>query len=320
MHDMMPLLKETDFPTMRRDRLQILQVNVGYKCNQACLHCHVNAGPKRQEMMSREVIKTVLRFLKVSGIQTVDITGGAPELNPHFRELVIRARGMGKHVIDRCNLTILEEPGFEDMPAFLAEQGVEITASLPCYLEDNVKQQRGEGVYAASIRALQKLNSFGYGKTDSGLTLNLVYNPIGPYLPPTQQTLEADYKRELISRYGVEFNSLYTLANMPIARFGSTLVSKGQFQAYMVLLRSAHRDENLASVMCRKLISVDYRGHVYDCDFNQMLGIPLQYRKQRRTHLRDLMRRDLEGNEIMVANHCYGCTAGKGSSCSGALQ
>jgi radical SAM/Cys-rich protein len=319
MHKMMPLLRETDFPAIRRGRLQTVQINIGYKCNQACLHCHVNAGPNRKETMSSETVETVLEFIKVRTIETVDITGGAPELNPHFRGLVARARGMDKHVIDRCNLTVLEEPGFEDTPRFLADHGVEIIASLPCYLEENVDAQRGKGVYGASVRGLQKLHALGYGKADSALMLNLVYNPIGPYLPPAQDELEADYKRELKNRYGIEFNRLYTLANMPIARFGSWLVSKGQFHEYMTLLRGAHCNENLAGVMCRTLISVDYRGYVYDCDFNQMLRIPLRSNELPRWHLKDLLNRDLEGNPIIVADHCYGCTAGQGSSCGGAL-
>jgi radical SAM/Cys-rich protein len=319
MHKMMPLLRETDFPPIRRGRLQTVQINIGYKCNQACLHCHVNAGPNRKETMSSETVETVLEFIKVRTIETVDITGGAPELNPHFRGLVARARGMDKHVIDRCNLTVLEEPGFEDTPRFLADHGVEIIASLPCYLEENVDAQRGKGVYGASVRGLQKLHALGYGKADSALMLNLVYNPIGPYLPPAQDELEADYKRELKNRYGIEFNRLYTLANMPIARFGSSLVSKGQFHEYMTLLRGAHCNENLAGVMCRTLISVDYRGYVYDCDFNQMLRIPLRSNEHPRWHLKDLLNRDLEGNPIIVADHCYGCTAGRGSSCGGAL-
>ncbi|MBA2410605.1 MAG: arsenosugar biosynthesis radical SAM protein ArsS [Gammaproteobacteria bacterium] len=325
MHKMMPRLKQTAFPAIRRGKLETLQINVGYKCNQACFHCHVNASPKRKEMMSRETMETVLEFVKVPTITTVDITGGAPELNPFFREMVTRLCGMGMRVIDRCNLTILEEPGFEDMPAFLADNGVVITASLPCYLEDNVNQQRGDGVYAASIRALKKLNALGYGRPGANLELNLVYNPVGPQLPPAQEGLQADYQRELASRHGIEFNQLFTLANMPIARFGSTLVSKGQFHDYMILLRGAHSDDNIMGVMCRNLISVDYRGYVYDCDFNQMLGIPLlaassSNSQHPRTHLRDLINHDLEGNPIMVADHCYGCTAGQGSSCGGALQ
>jgi radical SAM/Cys-rich protein len=320
MHKMMPLLKETNFPAIHRVRPNTLQINVGYKCNQACFHCHVNASPKRKEQMSRETLETVLEFLNTCSIETVDITGGAPELNPHFRELVTRARALQKRVIDRCNLTILEEPGFADLPEFLAAHHVEITASLPCYLEENVNEQRGEGVYASSVRALKKLNAHGYGKAGSGLILNLVYNPVGAQLPPAQHALEADYKRELARRHGVEFNQLFTLANMPIARFGSTLVSKGKFHQYMGLLRHAHRNENLEQVMCRSLISVDYRGYVYDCDFNQMLGIPLRADGRPRLQLRELIGRNLEGNPIMTADHCYGCTAGQGSSCGGSLQ
>lgn len=227
---------------------------------------------------------------------------------------------MGKRVIDRCNLTVLEQPGQEDLASFLAAHQVEITASLPCYLQANVDAQRGAGVYDASIRALQRLNTLGYGAEGSSLILNLVYNPLGPALPPPQCALEADYKTQLRERYGIVFNRLYTLANMPIQRFGSTLLSKGQFHDYMTLLRSAHRDENLATVMCRTLISVDWQGYVYDCDFNQMLGLPLRVDARPRVRLSDLMGMDLDGNPIVVADHCYGCTAGQGSSCGGALE
>ena len=297
---------------MRRRRLETLQVNLGYRCNQSCVHCHVNAGPNRTEMMSAENVAAVIGFL--DHVATLDITGGAPELHPQFRELVAQARRLGRHVIDRCNLTILLEPGQEDLAAFLAAQRVEIIASLPCYTEELVDRQRGKGVYERSMAALRALNALGYGRE---LPLNLVYNPQGPSLPPPQAGLEADYKRELAERHGVVFNRLYTLANMPIQRFGSMLVSKGQFEQYMTLLRGAHRDENLESVMCLSLISVDWQGHVYDCDFNQMLGLPLG---GARTHLSQLRARDLEGNGVVVRDHCYGCTAGQGSSCGGALQ
>ena len=256
----------------------------------------------------------------MSGIKAIDLTGGAPELNPHFRERVTRARELGTRVMDRCNLTILEEPGHEDLADFLAANQVEITASLPCYTEELVDRQRGKGVYEKSIAGLLRLNALGYGRPESGLVLNLVYNPQGPSLPPGQEKLEADYKRELGSRHGVVFNHLYTLANMPIQRFGSTLVSKGQFNDYMTLLKGAHRDENLDGVMCRTLISVDWRGAVYDCDFNQMLGLPLVVAGKRRVQLSDLIGRDLAGNSITVRDHCYGCTAGQGSSCGGALD
>jgi len=295
-------------------------VNLGYRCNQQCLHCHVNAGPKRKEQMQRETVDSVLTFLEASGVSTLDVTGGAPELNRHFRDLVRGAAAFGKKVIDRCNLTILLEPGQEDLADFLAEQGVEIVASLPCYLEHNVDGQRGKGVFGRSIEGLRTLNAHGYGRAGSGLVLNLVYNPQGAYLPPAQCGLEADYKRELQDRHGVVFNHLLTLANMPIQRFGSTLVSRGQFADYMALLRASHREENLAQVMCRSLVSVDWRGYVYDCDFNQMLGLPLALGGRPRVHLRDLLNVDLTGRAVVVADHCYGCTAGQGSSCGGALR
>lgn len=319
MHATLPLMRRYGFPAMRRARLETLQVNLGYKCNQSCLHCHVNAGPARTEMMSRDTLADVLVFLQVAKIKTLDVTGGAPELHPHFRELVARARELGVRVIDRCNLTILDEPGQADLATFLARQLVEVTASLPCYTEELVDRQRGKGVYDKSIRGLKQLNALGYGVPRSGLVLNLVYNPQGPSLPPAQAQLEADYKRVLGERFGVVFNHLYTLANMPIQRFGSTLISKGQFNAYMDLLHGAHRDENMEAVMCRTLISVDWQGYVYDCDFNQMLGLPLVVENRRRPQLSDLIGRDLSGNPIAVRDHCYGCTAGQGSSCGGAL-
>jgi radical SAM/Cys-rich protein len=319
MHATLPRLETSDFPALRRKRVETLQVNLGYKCNQTCVHCHVNAGPTRTEMMDRETVSEVIACIKAQGIRTVDVTGGAPELNPHFRTLVLAARNLGVHVIDRCNLTVLEQPGQEDTAQFLAANRVEIVASLPCYLEENVDAQRGKGVFEASIRALRALNALGYGKGGSGLTLNLVYNPQGPSLPPAQDGLEADYHRHLGERYGVAFNRLYVLTNMPIQRFGSMLVSKGQFEEYMALLKGAYRPENLESVMCRTLLSVDWRGYVYDCDFNQMLDLPLSWRGRPRVHLRDLAHADTTDNPIVVKDHCYGCTAGQGSSCGGAL-
>jgi len=319
MHATLSRLETTDFPALRRSRVETLQVNVGYKCNQACLHCHVNAGPTRTEMMDRETVSEVIAYIKASGVTTVDITGGAPELNPHFRALVLAARNLGARVIDRCNLTVLELPGQEDTGGFLAANKVEIVASLPCYLEANVNAQRGDGVFEASMRVLRSLNALGYGKPDSGLALNLVYNPQGPVLPPPQEKLEADYRRELRDRYDLVFNQLYVLANMPIQRFGSTLISRGQFEHYLNLLKSAYRPQNLDTVMCRNLLSVDWRGYVYDCDFNQMLGLPLAWNGKARAHLRDLIGKELNGNSIVVKDHCYGCTAGQGSSCAGAL-
>jgi len=320
MHATLPLMQQYGFPAIRRGQLDTLQVNLGYRCNQSCLHCHVNAGPQRSEMMSRETVADVLAYLEVSGVKQLDLTGGAPELNAHFRSLVMRAREIGVHVIDRCNLTILDEPGQEGLAEFLAHQQVEITASLPCYLEDNVDRQRGKGVFQRSIAALRRLNALGYGRDDGRLALNLVYNPQGAVLPPAQAGLEADYRKDLDERYGIRFTRLYTLANMPIQRFGSALVSNGKFNDYMALLRGAHRDDNLDGVMCRSLLSVDWQGHVYDCDFNQMLGLPLAIEGRKRPHLSDLIGRDLRGNPIAVRDHCYGCTAGNGSSCGGALR
>ncbi len=319
MHATLPLIEDTDFPAIRRKRLETLQVNLGYKCNQSCVHCHVNAGPTRTEMMSREIINDVLAFVQASHIGKLDVTGGAPELNLHFRDLVRAARNLGVHVMDRCNLTILEQPGQENLAQFLADHAVEVVASLPCYLEENVDAQRGKGVFEASIRALKTLNGLGYGQPGRGLELNLVYNPQGPVLPPAQGKLEDDYRRHLGERFGVVFNHLYVITNMPIERFGSMLISKGQFEHYMNLLKNAYQPANLESVMCRNLISVDWRGYVYDCDFNQMLGLPLSYKGRPQVHLRDLIGRDLTGNAIVVADHCYGCTAGQGSSCGGAL-
>ena len=315
----LPLLEATDFPALRRARLETLQVNLGYLCNQACLHCHVNAGPARKEIMQLDSVDCVLDYLRSADIGTLDLTGGAPELNPHFKYLVQAARDLGVRVIDRCNLTVLEQSGQEGTAEFLAGLGVEITASLPCYVEDNVNSQRGDGVFETSIRVLQKLNALGYGQPGGRLVLNLVYNPQGPSLPPPQQTLEQDYKKHLGEHYRITFNHLYSLANMPIQRFGSTLVSRGQFGGYMDLLRGAHQDANLETVMCRSLVSVDWQGYVYDCDFNQMLNLPLRLNGKPRTHLRELLDVNLEGRGIVVKNHCYGCTAGQGSSCGGAL-
>ena len=319
MHATLPRLEVSDFPAIRRRRLETLQVNLGYKCNQSCLHCHVNAGPTRTEMMDRETISDVIAFLKASRVPKLDLTGGAPELNPYFRQLVLAARNLGVHVMDRCNLTILEQPGQEDLPQFLADNRVEVVASLPCYLEQNVDAQRGKGVFEASIRALRTLNTKGYAAPGSGLVLNLVYNPQGATLPPPQDSLELDYQRFLGERFGVGFNRLFVLTNMPIQRFGSMLITKGQFEQYMDLLKSAYRAENLDTVMCRNLLSVDWRGYAYDCDFNQMLGLPLAWRGRPAVRLRDLIGAGIDEHPIAVRDHCYGCTAGQGSSCGGAL-
>jgi radical SAM/Cys-rich protein len=319
MRDLLPLLDAIPFPTLRRGTLDTLQVNVGYRCNQSCFHCHVNAGPNRTEEMSGEVADSVLAFIARRGITTLDITGGAPELNAHFRRMVRAARRAGVKVMDRCNLTILQQPGQEDLAEFLAAQRVEVVASMPCYLQDNVERQRGKGVFDESIRGLKKLNAAGYGR-DPELVLNLVYNPQGPSLPPSQAELEADYKRVLGKQYGIVFNKLFVLANMPIQRFGSTLVTKGEFDGYLQLLQDAHLDANLDGVMCRNLISVDWRGFVYDCDFNQMLDLPLAHERRERVRLADLLDADIAGQPVRVAGHCYGCTAGQGSSCGGSLK
>jgi radical SAM/Cys-rich protein len=320
MHDTLPLLGPSTFPPLQRAALETLQINIGLRCNLACLHCHTNSNPRRREAMNDETIALVLRFLAETKVGTLDITGGAPELHPRFRDLVHAARALGAHVIDRCNLTVLEEPGYEDLHEFLAAERAEIIASLPCYSRDNVDAQRGDGVFDSSIRVLQKLNRAGYGREGSGLLLNLVYNPVGEHLPPPQQELEEDYKRILGESFGITFNSLYALCNMPIKRFGSTLLSRGRFDDYLELLRNAHRNENLENVMCRNLISIDWQGYAYDCDFNQMLGLPMPDDSGRRPHLSDLIGRDLSGRRIAVRNHCYGCTAGQGSSCGGALD
>jgi radical SAM/Cys-rich protein len=323
MHATLHLLALTAFPSLTRRAIETLQLNLGYRCNQSCVHCHVNAGPSRTEEMTAETIDAVIDFLAASPeITTVDLTGGAPELNPHFRRLVIAARAHGLRVIDRCNLTILEEPGFEDMAAFLAAHRVEVVASLPCYLEENVDRQRGIGVFESSLLGLKQLNALGYGHADSGLILNLVYNPQGTCLPPPQAALEAAYKQHLDENYGVVFNQLFTLANMPIQRFGSMLISKGQFNAYMNTLREAHREDNLEQVMCRRLISVDWQGYLYDCDFNQQLGLAMTGPADQvnsRLHITRASAAALEELSIRVADHCYGCTAGQGSSCGGAL-
>lgn len=340
MKDTKPLLFPAHFPAIQRGELHTLQVNLGYRCNLSCVHCHVNAGPSRTESMSPDTIETVKAFIEAQAITSLDLTGGAPELNTGFRDLVRFARARNIEVIDRCNLTILFEPGQEDLAEFLAEQQVNVTASLPCYLEENVSKQRGKGVYATSIEALQKLNALGFGQRDE-LKLNLVYNPVGPSLPPPQHDLAEDYKRELYNNFGIVFNDLYTITNMPINRFGSVLLSQGQFDEYMSLLQENFSAANLDTVMCRNLISVDWQGYVYDCDFNQMLDLPMQRSEVleassqynvagdralaiasdvARVHLSELMLTDLNGRQIAVANHCYACTAGQGSSCGGALN
>jgi len=315
MLDSLPYLKNSDFPAISRNKLEILQVNLGYLCNLSCTHCHVNAGPKRTELMDKATMDEILTFIDSHAIHTLDLTGGAPEMNPHFRYLVTQALDRGLKVIDRCNLVILMEPGFEWLAGFLAKNRVEIVASLPCYLKDNVDKQRGKGTFDASITALQKLNALGYGQVSSDLQLNLVFNPQGATLPPEQQALERDYKQHLHEHFGIVFNHLFALANLPVQRFGSVLLSTGQFDNYMNLLKNNFHAPNLDKVMCKNTLSVDWQGKVYDCDFNQMLKLPLG--ADNKIHIRQVA--DLMGKAINTLQHCYGCTAGQGSSCTGAI-
>ena len=325
MYNVKPLLLNGNFPRIHRDRLTTLQLNLGYLCNLSCTHCHVNAGPKRSELMNLQTMRSALDFANKQGLQVIDVTGGSPEMNPEFRWLVKTAKSLGLHIIDRCNPTILVEPGFEWVADFLAENQVEVIASLPCYLQENVDAQRGKGAFVASINGLRMLNDLGYGKPDSAMELNLVFNPQGATLPPPQEQLEADYRNYLGEQFGIQFNHLYALANMPIQRFGAVLLANGKheermglvFDKYLDLLKNAYRPENLKQVMCKSLISVDWQGYVYDCDFNQMLDLPLGGGSAK--HIKDLSRVNLESSTITVADHCFGCTAGQGSSCTGAL-
>ena len=312
-------MAETNFPEIKRDNLETLQINIGYKCNQACSHCHVDASPNRKEMMNDNIIKLIPKVIKANRIKLLDITGGAPELHPKFKQLVKEVRSLNVEVMDRCNLTILTEPGYEDLAGFLASNKVQITASLPCYLKENVDKQRGAGVFEKSLLALKKLNSYGYGIKDKGLTLNLVFNPSGPQLPPSQTELEDIYRRELKERYGISFSNLFVLANMPINRYEKYLNIIGKLNEYNKLLKDNHNYRNLNSVMCKSTISVDWKGYLYDCDFNQQLGMR---RNGEIKHLNDLLIPlvSLENNPISIGDHCFGCTAGAGSSCGGELS
>ncbi len=312
-------LRNAGLGPLVRGRVDTLQVNLGKVCNMACQHCHVDAGPARTESMSGAVADRVIELLERSGgVSALDLTGGAPELNPHFRRLVTEARRMGRRVIDRCNLTVLFEPGQEDLADFLAAQQVRVVASLPCYREENVEQQRGRGAFRKSIEALGRLNVLGYGRPGSGLELDLVYNPIGASLPPGQTELEADYKEELGRRFGIAFNRLLTLANMPIRRFAQFLERAGQAEAYLGLLADHFNPATVPAVMCRTLVSIGWDGTVHDCDFNQMVELPCA------AGFRTIWDFDsldaFDGSCIATAPHCYGCTAGAGSGCSGALQ
>jgi len=316
MHKIYPLIKDTDFPQITRLSLKTLQVNLGYKCNQSCLHCHVNASPKRTEMMNKHTIDEVINFSYQNNVGTVDLTGGAPEMNQYFEYMIKKLREKNIHIIDRCNLTILQEKGMSKMIDFLSEHEVEIVASLPCYKDINVDAQRGKGVFTKSIKALQRLNKKGYGMNKK-LMLNLVYNPQGAELPPKQTELELEYKSYLLENYNILFNNLFTITNMPINRFGSTLISKKMFHSYMDLLKSTFSQIAKENVMCRNLLSIDYEGYVYDCDFNQMLGVDISNKK---THITDIKKDELVNKIIATGDHCYGCTAGSGSSCGGVIS
>jgi radical SAM/Cys-rich protein len=303
---------------LRRTRAEVLQVNVGKLCNLTCVHCHVNAGPKRKEIMTRETIDRVVDWLAKTDIRIVDLTGGAPEMISDFRYIIERVRALqpSRHMIDRCNLTILVEPGYQDLAAFLAHNKVEIIASMPCYSAENVDAQRGEGVFEASIAALQLLNSLGYG-ADVDLPLHLVYNPVGAFLPGSQSELETDFKRELFSHFGIVFDKLYTITNLPIGRFAAYLRHNNKLDEYMELLVNAFNPATIEGLMCRNTISVGWRGEVYDCDFNQQLG--MQWESGKRLFLWDIDPDKIDNREIMTGDHCFGCTAGAGSSCGGAL-
>ena len=319
MLDTLPLLNKISFPTIHRKQVNILQINLGYRCNQQCLHCHVNAGPNRTEEMSHDVLLQTLSFIKKNQIKVVDLTGGAPEMHPEFYDLLDALKELNVKVIDRCNLTILNEPGYETLSEKLAENQVEIVASMPCYMEDNVNKQRGNGVFESSIEALKGLNHLGYGKTNRSLIMNLVYNPQGASLSPDQVSLEKDYKKFLLEQFGISFNQLFTITNVPVKRFGSMLISKNEFTPYMDLLKSSYQAENLDGLMCRHQLSIDWQCYFYDCDFNQMLDLPLQ-NNGNNLHISNVSLSDLKQREIIVAGHCYACTAGKGSSCGGALS
>jgi radical SAM/Cys-rich protein len=316
--DFQETLRQHGIGELRRREVTTLQINVGKLCNQACHHCHVEAGPKRTEIMPARVAERILKLLAgTPSIETVDITGGAPELNANFRMLVRESRRLEKQVIDRCNLTVLFEPGQETLGEFLAANNVEITASLPCYTESNVDQQRGKGAFEKSIRALRLLNRIGYGQAGSGLVLNLVYNPLGASLPPPQQKLEADYKSQLRENFGIEFNRLFTITNMPIKRFAEVLYREGQHESYMGLLTNHFNPATVESLMCRDLVSIGWDGKIYDCDFNQMLDMETP---NGRSIWEVASFSELANRQIATGSHCFGCTAGAGSSCGGSLQ
>ena len=311
------ILHEKGMSEVYADGIEVLQVNVGKLCNMTCRHCHVDAGPDRREIMTRETIDDCLRAIRSSEIETLDLTGGAPEMNPDFEYFVREARSSNVHVIDRCNLTILLANGFTHLPEFLATNEVEVVASLPCYLEENTDKQRGDGAYRQSIEALQKLNALGYGQADSRLNLTLVFNPTGPSLPPAQQNLENQYRKFLRDKFQIEFTRLYTITNMPISRFLEDLIEQEKFEQYMQTLIDAFNPAAIDGVMCRKMISVGWDGLLYDCDFNQMLE--MQTESSQAQHIRDFSAASLAERRIVTGQHCFGCTAGAGSGCQGAF-
>jgi radical SAM/Cys-rich protein len=312
------LISQQEQTSLLATGIEVLQVNVGKLCNQTCRHCHVDAGPDRREVMTLETVDECLDALRRSEIPTLDITGGAPELNPNFRYLVQEARQMGRRVIDRSNLTILLAPGFTDLPEFLAEHRVEIVASLPCYLEENCDRQRGSGVFQRSIEALRRLNELGFGRSGCRLSLTLVYNPVGFSLPPDEKSLETDYRRELVGRYGIEFTRLFAITNMPISRFLDDLLTAGEYENYMRTLVDAFNPATVNGVMCRTMLSVDWQGRLFDCDFNQMLDLEVACGLPR--HIRDFDFDQLATRRIVTGRHCFGCTAGAGSSCQGSIS
>ncbi|MCB9756925.1 MAG: arsenosugar biosynthesis radical SAM protein ArsS [Candidatus Omnitrophica bacterium] len=304
---------------LRKTGIDILQVNVGKLCNLTCSHCHVEAGPSKvKENMDLRTAQAIVRLMDEFHPKTLDLTGGAPEMNPHFRYLVHQAHQRAIHIIDRCNLTILFEQGMQDLGDFLAQHQVEVIASLPCYTQDNVDQQRGRGVFGKSIEALQELNRLGYGQSNSGLVLNLVYNPVGAHLPPAQEKLQQDYKQRLSDDFGIVFNKLYTITNMPITRYAKFLKTFNQLESYCELLVNSFNPGTLDGLMCRNTLSIGWDGKLFDCDFNQMLGMGM--RKDHELTVFDVTKKDLESWQVLTANHCFGCTAGTGSSCQGTLQ
>ena len=309
---------KTAFPNIKKEFIDTLQINIGYKCNQACKHCHVNSSPSRTEMMSEEILNLIPKIIKKFNIKTLDITGGAPEMNPNFKKLVLSLKNQNINIIDRCNLTIFFEKGYEDLPDFLAENNVIITASLPCYEKENVEKQRGSGVFDKSINAIKILNKLGYGINETGLQLNLVYNPINPTLPPPQEKLETDYKNILYEKYNITFNNLYTITNMPINRYADFLKMTGELEKYFELLANNFNQKNLKNLMCKKTISVDWEGQIYDCDFNQQLKLKSLNGPK---NLDELLNYSSPFNyQIAAKSHCFACTAGAGSSCGGSLS